>query len=304
MAAAVSAGTTPGTAVRAQVQAVLRAAPLTPAYGAAITAALALPGNILSAAPDLRWGRTVWTCCIAAGGHLAQAVPVAAAVEIFMVALDVLDDVEDAEETPLHGALGAACTVNASTGLLLLAQQTLLATAGGAAAGLLLDAGLRACGGQHADLAPPPGQPLGLDEALAVTAGKAAPLVAVACRLGALRAGADTATQELYARFGAAAGMVAQLTNDLAALRPVATGKTDIALGRPTLPLTYAARLGLATAPDVHAPEPPPDLWAHGPLQLTWTVAATYRYHALDLIPRLTTNPASRADLAVLVNML
>ncbi len=292
----------PHTAVCGAARAMLCAAPLDQAYGAAVTAALALPGNILSDAPDLRWARPVWTCCVAAAGDWTRAVPVATALELFMVALDVLDDVEDAEDGPLQAEWGQARTLNVSTGLLFLAQRSLLTAEHGAAAGaILLGAGLCACGGQHADLAPPAERRGGLDDSLAVAAGKSAPLVAVACQLGALCAGADSPTQELYARFGGYAGMVAQLLNDLTAIRPEATGKTDIALGRPTLPLAYAALL----APDapVRDVDMRTGLWARGPIQLTWAVAETYRRRALDMISRLTDDPTSRAALAALVRL-
>ena len=295
-------------AVRRQACDLLRAAPVTDAYGAALRAALASPGNLLSDAPDLRWPGTVATCCIAAGGRWEQAVPAAAAVDLFMVALDVLDDEEDDEETPLRATLGPARAVNVSTGLLLLAQRGLCAAGlvggdGEAAPDILLDAGLRACSGQHADLAPIRERLPGLEASLDVTTGKAAPLVAAACRLGALAGGANGHLQDLYARFGGYVGMVAQLTNDLAAIRPWATGKTDIALGRPTLPLTYAALLH----PDAPARgvdgDTGTDPWADGPIQLTWAVAATYRHHALGLIPHLTGDPTSRTDLAALVKL-
>ena len=61
--------------------------------------------------------------------------------------------------------------------LIRLAQQGLLTTAGGAtAAGVLVNAALRACAGQHADLAAEPERHVSPAAALAVTAGKSAPL--------------------------------------------------------------------------------------------------------------------------------
>lgn len=293
-----------GMAVAGRVREILHAAPLTPAYAAALAAALALPGNVLSAMPDMRWARLVWTCCTAAGGRREHAVPVAAAVEIFMVALDVLDDAEDGEETPLHATLGAAQTLNVSTGLLLLTQKGLLRVAGGAAAaGILLDAGLRACSGQHADLTLTPAAGCGPNDALSVTAGKSASLTAAICQLGALCADAPGSMQETYARFGWHLGMAAQLANDLAAIRPGATS-TDVALGRPTLPLTCAARATPSTeryAPDDHARAA---LWTGGPAYLTWAVAETYRRRALDLIPQLTGDHANRSALTALLDVL
>jgi geranylgeranyl pyrophosphate synthase len=295
----------PCVAVAGRVQALLHSAPVTPPYRVALAAALGLPGNILSEAPDARWARLVWTCCTTAGGSWDDAVPVAAAVELFMVALDVLDDEEDGDESPLRAELGAPRTLNVSTGLLLLAQQGLLATAEGmTAAGILLNAALRACAGQHADLAAEPDRHIGPTDALAVAAGKSAPLVAVACRLGAFAAGADSPTQILYQRFGWYLGMAAQLANDLAAIRPGAGGKTDIALGRPTLPLAC----GTLPGSSMHARTGDADtravLWSSGPAQLTWAVAETYCGYARELIPRLTADCTGHAHLAELLRVL
>ncbi len=279
----------------------LRAAPTTPTtptYRAALIAALRFPGNILSEAPDARWARLVWTCGAAAGGDEGPVVRVAAAVELFMVALDALDDAEDGEETALQVELGAACALNVSTGLLFLAQRGLLDAGGGAApANLLLDAGLRACAGQHADLTGA-AEHIGLDDALAVTAGKSASLVAAICQLGAACAGVSVPAQDLFARFGWYLGMAAQLVNDLKGLQPDAVGKTDIARGRPTLPLAHAAQLApmAEVEADVRAA-----VWADGPAQLTWAVAETYRGRALALIPRLTGDHAAGAALAALL---
>ncbi len=288
-------------AVSAHARQLLAAAPLTLAYQAALTDALTLPGNILSERPNMRWARPVWTCCVAAGGHEERAIPSAALVELFMVALDLLDDEEDGETNPLHVALGAARTLNVATGLLLLVQRGLLDGAGAMATDVLLDAGLRACSGQHADLAPPSEQGGALEAALAVAAGKSASLVAAICQLGAMAARADEPAQALCARFGWNLGMVKQLTNDLVALRPTALDKTDRALGRPTLPLTHAALLARAATPCADAG---PAILTEAPAQLTWVVAETYRQHALSLIPHLTPDDANRLALTALLDLL
>jgi geranylgeranyl pyrophosphate synthase len=279
-----------------------RHAPVPPPYRAALVAALTARGNILSETPDARWARLVWTCGVAADGDPRQAVPVAAAVELFMVALDLLDDAEDGEETLVGAALGPARALNVSTGLLLLAQRGLLSTGGAFAVDLLLDAGLQACGGQDADLMPRPARDVGVEEALGITAGKSAPLTAAACRLGALAAGGDVATQERYARFGSYLGMVAQLTNDIAALHSGdSRKKTDVALCRPTVPLVYAAACANAVNATTNLDDVRDALWTDGPVHLTWAVAETYRRYALDLIPALTSTPTGRIALAGLL---
>jgi len=289
-------------ATREQGWDLLHSAPIGHEYRTALRAALELPGNLLSRAPNLRWARTVATCCTAAGGKRQQSMAAAAAVECFMVALDLLDDEEDGEDSPLRALLGPARTLNVSTGLLLLAQSHLSAQPHGASlTATLLEGGLRACTGQHADLASgPESSPPSLEAALAVTAGKAAPLVSAACRIGATLGGADLALQGLYGQFGACAGMISQLINDIAALGPDATAKTDIALGRPTIPLTYAALHGRTNEAGGAARQVN---WLDGPVQLTWAIAATYRRHALDLVPQLTSDDTSRADLMTLVTL-
>lgn len=292
----------PVAAIAGRVRFLLDAASLPPAYREALTLALALPDNILSAAPGGRWACLAWTCCLAAGGQEDHVVPVAAAVELFMVALDVLDDEEDGEETPIRTALSPACALNVSTGLLFLAQQGLLDAAGPSAVTILLTAGVTACGGQHADLAPTPEQGATLDASLVVTAEKSASLVAAICQLGALCGGAAADLHVRYAQFGRYLGMVVQLTNDLAAIQPGASGKTDIARGRPILPLVDAARHAshptIGTRSDADTAM---SLWTQGPAYLSWTVADTYRRYALAVIPQLTDDPAHRAALAQLV---
>jgi len=262
-------------------------------------AALAVPGGALSGAPRACWARLLWTCCAAAGGSRERALPAAAAVELFMAALDLLDDAEDGEVHPSHAVLGAPRALNASTGLLLLAQRVMLDRAGGAAASVLLAAGMRACCGQHADLAPGNAPPPGLDDALGITARKSASLVAGICEVGALIAGANELAQAEYARFGWHIGMIKQLANDMAAVGPEATGKTDLALGRPTVPLAYAATSSHAGSRGVAVA-----LRTGEPVAFTWALAETYRRQALELVPRLTGNPARCRTLAMLIDTL
>ncbi len=288
-------------ALTARARALLNSDAIDQSYREALTATLQYPGNLLSAAPDLRWARPIWACCQAAGGRWDQAAPTAGAVEIFMVALDLLDDLEDAEANAISLLLGPARTLNATTGLLFLAIRELLSAAGAQAARLLADGGLRACAGQHADLTVVADQGSTLEGALAVTSAKSGTLVATICRLGAMISGVDEQRQQLFAEFGQYLGTVSQLANDIAALNPATAGKTDVALCRPTLPLAYAALLRPLTATDVGDYL---NLWTDGPVQFTWVVAETYRRLALEMIPRLTEDADARAALAALLHLL
>lgn len=287
-------------AVADRVQKLLDDAPITPAYRSALSQALLAPGNILSDAPKARWARLVWVCCAAAGDKRPEVVTVAAAVELFMTALDLLDDVEDGEANPLQAALGQGPMLNVSTGLLFLTNASLLGLAHGAeAARILTEASLVACSGQHADLQTYTDRSLQLDESLMVTEQKSAALVSAICHLGAFCGGADESGRWLYARFGSCLGMVVQLTDDIADIHPHAQDKTDIALGRPTLPLTYAMLHEPIRSDDPSIQGR--DLWRGGPAYLTWAVAEVYRRRALELIPRLTSDPARQVALAELL---
>lgn len=285
------------------VRELLRAAPLTPAYRTALAAALEVPGRILSAAPEARWTHCVLTCCAAAGGPWEQATSTAGAIELFMAALDLLDDEEDREESPLRSEFGPARLLNVSTGLLFLAQTSLTSARGEQATSILLDWALRACSGQDADLVTESTAGIGIAEALTVTEWKSASLAAAACQLGALCGGADFALQARYAQFGAYLGMVSQLANDMRGAFSGAEGKTDIALRRPTLPLVYAAHQAPGDGDQKSVPREPTVRLETAPLALTLVVAETYRFQALDLIPRLTVDAAAGHDLRRLVRI-
>ncbi len=286
--------------VSAHARDLVRTAPFRPAYSAVVMAALSLPGAVLSDASGARWAHIVFTCCSAVGGRWQEAVPLAAAVELFMTALDLLDDIEDGEKNEVQRCLGPARALNASTGLLFLAHRGVLDALGSAALRILLDAGLQASGGQDADLTMSgAGRSMNLDASVQTSADKSAALVAAICRLGALSAGADDDVQGLYARFGWHLGLVKQLANDIAGSHQSAAGKTDRALGRPTLPLTYATLY--APAPE---PEAAPDRTTGEALYLTWAVADAYRRRALALVPDLTLDGEARTTLSALLDIL
>lgn len=287
-------------AVAQQVSDALHAPSLTSAYREDLLAALTSPGRILSASASATWARTVMTCCTAVGGKWEVAVPVAAGIELFMLALDLLDDEEDGETNPVRLQLGSGRALNVSTGLLLLAHRMLLgARCGTSALKTLLDHGLRACSGQQADIAYGADHFMSLDDAVDVAERKSGSLAAAACQAGAACAGANCFLQSRYAEFGTCLGMVAQLRNDLEAVTSDVEDNTDIALGRPTLPLVHAGHLSLSgKTMDSHLA---PAVMGRGPVQLTWAVAESYRRRALAMIPRLAATSADQAELQRLV---
>lgn len=192
----------------------------------------------------------------------AYASTVAVGVECYICALDLIDDVEDADQTPVLEELGVARGLSVATTLLFLAQEALLATSAYAPPAqvlLLLEAlsecSLRATQGQHLDILSAQRSPLCMtaQACLGILAAKSGALMSLACRLGALCAGVPDHTCMEWASLGELLGLSHQLDNDahdfragLATAFPVPWGEgvQESADRRAkTLPLVLAAHI-------------------------------------------------------------
>jgi geranylgeranyl pyrophosphate synthase len=190
---------------------------------------------------------------------------VAIAIECFICALDLLDDIEDNDQTPIVQALGEARVLNVSTVLLALTQDSILSLSQLNASAerivqllqILQKATIAATGGQHRDLLAEQrsAQDLTYEECIEIAAGKAGSLMSLACRLGAACAGADDNTYKQLAELGEMLGIAQQLDNDchdlydliqdyISVSETVSTtksGKTDLVRKKKTLPIVFAA---------------------------------------------------------------
>src|SRR5262249_42104468 len=155
----------------------------------------------------------VLACCAAAGGRWSMALPAAVAAEFLALALDLLDEIEDDDPSPLRERYGAPIVVNCSTALLGMAG---LAVAHLTSRAVPPDRILRcqkalaravttAAGGQHLDLSAESGfahsVPLSQGEIQDLVARKSGALVGGCCALGAAVAGADDALLALFWEF-------------------------------------------------------------------------------------------------------
>jgi len=220
-----------------------------------------------------RWAALVLACASACGHRGKAAEQTAVAAALLMAALDVFDDVEDGELAP---GVAPEVLVNVGTGLLLLFHQVCASAALRAlpppGPQVLVDAALRACGGQHRDLSTAAdAQTMSPEAAVAISAAKSASLAAALCRVGALAGGARGLVLARYAAFGHHLGMAAQLANDLAAVQEAAGTKTDRARCRPTLPLVYAVQRPRDPCADAQSGI------AEEALMATWVVGQTHR---------------------------
>jgi len=200
---------------------------------------------------------------------LVYASSIAVSVECFCAALDLLDDVEDGDQTPIMQELGAARVLNVTTVLLTMAQQALLSLSELDVdpanilrlLNTLQESALGITSGQHRDLLAEQRSALDFtrEECIDIAAVKAGAILRLACRLGAQCAGADTVLCEQFAEFGLLLGIAAQLDNDshdlyyllqdvIPAILPEDAGatsrstKSDLVRGKKTLPIVLAAR--------------------------------------------------------------
>ena len=194
--------------------------------------------------------------CEAVGSEAAPALPAAAALELLHNFTLIHDDVEDAS-AERHGrptlwrVWGQAQAINAGDGMLALAHATLLAleryppSVVLRAAGMLDEATLRLCEGQHRDLAAGDQPQVSREGYLAMIEGKTASLLAASCAIGALLGGAEDATVRGLEEFGRRLGLAFQIRDDALGVWGSAdeTGKPagdDLRAGKRSYPIVAA----------------------------------------------------------------
>lgn len=180
--------------------------------------------------------------CEANGGDSRLAATVTAVWRLVRLAAKLFDDVEDGETSGR-----SAEVINVATGLLFVAQLVLDEPAAqGMNSNLvrrlsqaLNRAGLRACAGQHADLAGQSGMTgVDPDTWLEIALAKSGEPMAWAAWAGALVAGAGEHTLACYRKYGCHLGVLLQVADDFNGVwHP--EGVSDLAAGRLTLPVCY-----------------------------------------------------------------
>lgn len=211
--------------------------------------ALKARGKLLTDEGVFAWGLLPPLVTSASGGDPLVALPLGTALECFVAAADVLDDVEDADATDaLWVSSGAATAINVATYLL---QLTPIALGQLAERGVPLGkvvnimrlfaaSGARACVGQQRDLDAVGLQPLDEEEYLATISLKSASLVSGACRAAAVLAVDDPNVSALYAEFGLNVGLAMQIGNDVVGASRESGNRDDLVRGKLTLPVIFA----------------------------------------------------------------
>lgn len=244
---------------------------------------------------------------------------VAVAVECFVCAIDLLDDVMDEDQTPTLQTLGVARTLNVSTALLILAQQTILSLSQqGVAPELILrllktlqESAIVVTAGQHRDVSAEqrPARDFTREECIEIATAKAGSIMRLACRLGALCAGADDDVCEQFSELGELLGIAHQLDNDSHDLYYLLQNdtftvastvsetankgiKSDLVRGKKTLPVVLAAQTQstLQNASSLTDEEKEEYLRAlREGILTTWGICQLYRERARDRLQEIET---------------
>ncbi len=196
----------------------------------------------------------------AAGGTAAQGVPAAVAVELVhnfsLLHDDIMDrDVERRHRPTAWVVFGEGQAILAGNAMLNAAVDVLVrdGAAGQRALPSLIAAVEGLIDGQSADLDLSTRRDVGLDEVLAMEAGKTAALLACSASIGALAAGADADVVDALAGYGHELGMAFQLVDDILGITgdAAATGKSsssDVRAGKQSAPIVAALNSGTAAS--------------------------------------------------------
>jgi geranylgeranyl diphosphate synthase type I len=197
----------------------------------------------------------------AVGADESLAVPGAVAVELVhnfsLVHDDLMDgDVERRHRATVWALHGAAAAILCGDAMLALATQVLLDVGtldAIEAARQLTAATQELIRGQHADLDFERRRHVGVDECLAMAAGKTGSLLACSASIGAVLAGAPAAKSGALSTYGAELGLAFQLVDDLLGIWgvPATTGKpvgSDLRARKKSLPVAFALDAGGAAS--------------------------------------------------------
>ncbi len=197
-------------------------------------------------------------CCALMGGTHAQALPLAAGIQLIHDFSLIHDDIQDNSDlrrgrTTLWTIWGLAQGINAGDGMFVVAHlaiQRLRQT--GLSAERVLDILARfdrtilsICEGQYLDISFEGKQTVTEDEYVAMVTRKTAVLLAACCELGAMAANASEGAAAALGEFGLHLGISFQMQDDILGIwgDPAVTGKPDAAdllRRKQSLPVIYA----------------------------------------------------------------
>ncbi len=265
--------------------------------------ALSQPGRILDREHPSLFHDIIVACCRAAHGRTDLAERTAAAFELCIAASDILDEIEDGDDSVVSSHGGMPRALNASTTLLALAyaslseididmqHKPLFLDLVQALSATIVASTI----GQDADLTSVVDGAASTSVALDIARAKSGSLVAGASVMGAMLGTTDSTILDMYREFGTHLGTAYQLNNDMRDAR--SAGKSDVGASKGTIPLVFQ-RSGVGGQPkdlDNSA------LRESGAIQFTWVLMETERNGCRRVLEVLRTHNQDVSTLVPLV---
>ena len=268
----------------------------------------------------------VMLACRAAGGDPAQALSLAAGIQLLHDFTLIHDDIEDDSDTrrgrpTLWNLWGLAQGINAGDGMFVIAHLAIhrLSEAGVPAERVLRilrhfdEVILSVCEGQFLDISFEGDLSITPTDYLAMIGRKTAALIDGSAALGAMVAGADDSTVAALGTFGRSLGLAFQIEDDILGIwgDPKLTGKpraADLYRRKVSLPVVHALRTAAADELAAIYTQPAPDdvavdralaiLDAAGSRAYCAAIAAEHHHAALAALEEFDTHGSAEAAAA------
>ncbi|WP_243454673.1 polyprenyl synthetase family protein [Desulfosporosinus fructosivorans] len=189
------------------------------------------------------WAQLTLITCESTGGVLEVGLQGAVAMELYALAADIMDDIQDQDNNELPWRkVPSAQAINIATCILVLSHKALSTISNRRhfeeISDVLNQMGLQACDGQFQEFLNDSKERISLEEYFEIIKKKSGGLTASACKIGAILGGAEQTLVELLEQFGMKLGLMSQIKNDLDDFLDFET-KSDFVKGRKTLPFVY-----------------------------------------------------------------
>jgi len=181
--------------------------------------------------------------CNSVGGELEVGLKGAIAMELYALAADILDDIQDQDNHDLPWRkVPAAQAINLATCILVLSYTAVSRLSKGshieAINNALNQMGLNACDGQFQEFSNDAKDSISLADYFSIIMKKSGGFTAGACKIGATLGGANQILSNQLEKFGMNLGVMNQIKNDQADFLNLEL-KNDFVQGRKTLPFVY-----------------------------------------------------------------
>lgn len=189
------------------------------------------------------WAQLTLITCDSTGGSLEVGLQGAVAMELYALAADILDDIQDQDNNDLPWRkVPPAQAINLATCILVLSYEALSTISNRRyfedVSNVLNQMGLQACDGQFQEFLNDSKERISLEEYFEIIKKKSGGLTASACKIGAILGGAEQTLVDQFEQFGLTLGLMSQIKNDLHDFLNLET-KSDLVKGRKNLPLVY-----------------------------------------------------------------